>query len=574
MSGRIYLDKGDWCIECEPHIRARLKRIFPRAPQYASDRIYISNTPENCRDLEWFLMRYPLNVQQHRTLLRKLAQQHIDTENELQDFMSGRRPPQVIKLALPPREYQAQAAQHLQIKKGLLLADDLGLGKTVSAICSMANSDHLPALVVCPAHLPRQWEKEIHRFLPDLLVHRIRKGQPYHLMKKHGSQKDLWPNQLPDVIIISYHMLRRWAEPLGQFVRYVIFDECQQLRSPSSQIYTACKYVADKAQLRIGLSATPIYNYGSEFFYVIDALLPGALGSRDEFVREWCRPAVGGKSRLEDAEGFGTYLRSEGIMMRRTRKQVGRELPDLTRFVHTIDCDLGVIDSAITDAAQLARIILGHNEKFRGEKMEAAGRLDNLIRQATGIAKAPYVAEFVRMILETGERVVLYGWHREVYRIWQEKLKEFNPVMYTGSESPVQKNTAIRRFTEGTAQVLIMSLRSGSGVDGLQDHAKVGIFGELDWSPGVHEQCIGRLHRDGQTNKVIAYYVITDEGADPIMSEVLGIKREQIESVRNPGSDLAEPIETGQDGIRALAIDVLKRRGEAIPEEPKEEAAA
>ncbi len=498
----------------------------------------------------------------------------MDTETQLQEFMAGRRPPQIIKLALDPRGYQIEVDQLLNIKKGLLLADDLGLGKTVSAICSMANSENLPALVVCPAHLPLQWEAEIKRFLPELHVHRIRKGQPYPLMKKKSNyQKDLWENRLPDVIIISYHMLRTWAETLAPLIRYVVFEECQQLRSPGSLIYMACKHVADKAMLRLGLSATPIYNYGSEFFYVIDVLLPGALGSRDEFVREWCRPAVGGKSRLEDAEGFGTYLRREGIMLRRTRQQVKRELPALDRIAHTIGCDLAVINSAITDAAQLARIILSHNEKFRGEKMEASGKLDNLIRQATGIAKAPYVAEFVRMILETGERVVLYGWHREVYRIWQEKLKDFNPVMYTGTESAVQKNTAVRRFTEGTAQVLIMSLRSGSGVDGLQEHAKVAVFGELDWSPGVHEQCMGRLHRDGQKNKVIAYYMISEEGADPIMAEVLGVKREQIEGVRNPGSELAEPVETGRDGIRALAIDVLKRRGETIPEEPKEAAA-
>lgn len=569
MSGKVYLEGGRWCIQCTPDIRARLKRVFPRAPQHASDVIRISNTAENCRDLEWFLMRYPMNVL-HMPLLRKQAQQHIETEAELQDFMAGRRPAQLIKLALEPRGYQIEVPQLLQIKKGLLLVDDLGLGKTVSAICGMANTENLPALVVCPAHLTIQWEKEIKRFLPELLVHRIRKGKPYPLMKKASNyQKDLWENRLPDVIILSYHMLRTWAEILAQFIRYIVFEECQQLRSPGTQIYMACKHVADKAELRLGLSATPIYNYGSEFFYVIDALLPGALGSRDEFVREWCRPAVGGKSRLEDAEGFGTYLRREGIMMRRTRRDVGRELPDLSRVAHAIGCDLAVINSAITDAAKLARIILAHNEKFRGEKMEASGKLDSIIRQATGIAKAPYVAEFVRMILESsGERIVLFGWHREVYRIWMEKLKEFNPVLYTGSETPVQKNTAIRRFTEGTGRVLIMSLRSGSGVDGLQDHAKVAVFGELDWSPGVHEQCMGRLHRDGQKDKVIAYYMISDEGADPIMAEVLGVKREQIENVRNPGSNLAEPIETGRDGIRALAIDVLKRRGEAVEEEP------
>jgi SNF2 family DNA or RNA helicase len=566
MNGNIRYEKGFWCVECEPHIRARLKRVFPRAPAWATKVIKISDTPENCRDLEWFLQRYPMNVPK-MTMLKRQANNHRDLEIRLSDLLEHRRPAGAIDLALPPRAYQVAAADHLEIKRGLLLADDLGLGKTVSAICPMAKADNLPAVVVCPAHLPRQWEKEIHRFLPKLNVHRIRRGKPYDLIKRHGGQRDLWPDHLPDVIIISYHMLRGWADTLAKFTRYAIFDECQQLRRDGTGIAEACKLLAGKSSLRLGLSATPIYNYGSEFFYVIDTLLPDALGSREEFVREWCLPAPGGNSRLSDTEDFGSYLRREGIMLRRTREEVGRELPELTRVAHTIDCDLNVINSVASDAINLARIILSHNERFKGEKMQSAGEFDNLMRQATGIAKAPYVAEFVRMLLESGEKVVLFGWHREVYRIWMEKLRPFNPVMYTGSESPVQKNASVEAFKKGDSKLFIMSLRSGAGVDGLQDCAKVAVFGELDWSPGVHEQCMGRLHRDGQKDPVIAYYMISEEGADPIMAEVLGVKREQIEGVRNPGGELIERIETGKDSIQKLARELLERRGGKAPDE-------
>src|SRR3546814_3105109 len=75
-----------------------------------------------------------------------------------------------------------------------------------------------------------------------------------------------------------------------------------------------------------------------------------------------------------------------------------------------------------------------------GEKMNAAGEFDALMRQATGVAKAPFVAEYVRLLCESGEKVVLFGWHREVYAIWQEKLKDLKPVLYTGSESESQKD--------------------------------------------------------------------------------------------------------------------------------------
>jgi SNF2 family DNA or RNA helicase len=563
--GEVFHKNGAWRIRCEPHVRARLKRVFARAPQAAADVIVVSDTPENSRDLEWFLGRYPMTVHDEARL-RSRSGEHRDTELRLEELLARRIPPEHIALALPPRSYQVAAAQHLAIKGGLLLADDLGLGKTVTGICPMVQPGCLPVVVVCPVHLERQWESEVKRFAPDLRVHRIRTGTPYALVReKRGRQKDLWPERLPDVLIVSYHKLRKWADQLGELVRYVIFDECQQLRSPGTQIYQACEHVARKATRRLGLSATPIYNYGSEFFWVIDALLPGALGTRDEFVREWCKPAPGGNSRLTNTEEFGAYLRREGILLRRTRADVGRELPPLTRIAHTIDCDTKVIDSMAGDAAALARVILSQGERYQGEKMNAAGEFDMLMRQATGIAKAPYVAEYVRLMLESGERVVLFGWHREVYRIWLERLAEYKPAMYTGTESSVQKQDSKERFISGETQLLIMSLRSGAGVDGLQGVCRTSVFGELDWSPGVLEQCMGRMHRDGQTEPCAAYYLIADQGADPVMAEILGVKREQIEGVRNPGTDLVERIDTGEDHIRRLARDLLTRRGEILP---------
>jgi hypothetical protein len=62
------------------------------------------------------------------------------------------------------------------------------------------------------------------------------------------------------------------------------------------------------------------------------------------------------------------------------------------------------------------------------------------MRQATGIAKAPYVAEFVRLLLDSEQKVLLFGWHREVYNIWLHALREFKPLLYTGTESPIRRH--------------------------------------------------------------------------------------------------------------------------------------
>ena len=191
-----------------------------------------------------------------------------------------------------------------------------------------------------------------------------------------------------------------------------------------------------------------------------------------------------------------------------------------------------------------------------------------LLEDFTVTHNSPYVVEFAKLLLESGEPIVLWGWHRAVYEIWMEGLAAFQPAMYTGSESATQKDESIRRFTSGETKVLIMSLRSGAGVDGLQGYCHTGVFGELDWSPAMHEQCAGRLHRDGQEDPCTVYFLLSDTGADPFIAEVLGIKRDQIEGVRNPDMALAERIDTGENSLRRLARDLLIRRGETLPEVP------
>src|SRR5690606_20605039 len=145
------------------------------------------------------------------------------------------------------------------------------------------------------------------------------------------------------------------------------------------------------------------------------------------------------KARFEDPEAFGAYLRDNRLMIRRTRREVGRELPRLTRVTQHVECDESAIRRIEGSAGELARILLAESESRRGERMQAAAEFDAILRQTTGIAKAPFVAAFVRMLLESGEPVVLFGWHRAVYEIWREKLSEFNPAFYTGTESAVAK---------------------------------------------------------------------------------------------------------------------------------------
>lgn len=897
--GELWLDGEVWKLTCEPHVTMMAKRVFQRIPRGAAGVFELSDNPETCRLLQWFNQLYPLKIK-HLKRLERSAATHVHTINRLSDIIGPGYQPRSFTLAEPLREYQNVAVDLYLTAGSLLLADDVGLGKTASAIGSLSDSDTLPALVVCPAHLTRQWEREINRFAPKLTTHVLKKGSPYQLpLTRRGT---------PDVLISSYHKMSGWADTLGRFIKSVIFDEGQELRKSDSQKYTACRHVAWSARYRIALTATPIYNYGGEIYNVLNVTHPNKLGDWDEFSLEWCNSGDRDKASLKDPGALGSWLREQGIMLRRTRRDVARELPPLSKETVPIDCNAEALHQIEDAAHELANIIMFGSGGL--QKMQAASELDNMVRQATGIAKclavgtkvikfdgsvvpvetlsvgdllmgpdskprrilgttsgrdemfevrstslrplfkpyivngnhilalkhsgkirrgdrylfgrhikgdhieiavrnyvkksahfkrmlkgyksigidfparpvpldpyflglwlgdgssasasittmdreireyvhqtaeahkltvrvkqpertaptyclagpkrgcgdltgksrnpirkalrrlgilgrksipldylvndrttrmavlaglidtdgslnagggyslstkwqhlsdeicwlaqslgfkatsvagaaknqsgksfrhhkvmisgngleelpvriprkraplrkqikdplrsgiavqsvgmgdyfgfeldgdglflledftvthnSPHVAAYVEMLLDNGEPVVLFGWHRAVYDLWASILAKRSPAFYTGSESPAKKQFELGRFLEGQTDLLIVSLRSGAGLDGLQHRCRTVVFGELDWSPGVHEQCVGRVFRDGQKDPVTAYFLIADEGSDPMVVEVCGIKREQVDGLRNQERGPIEQVAPA-DGIRRLA---------------------
>jgi SNF2 family DNA or RNA helicase len=282
------------------------------------------------------------------------------------------------------------------------------------------------------------------------------------------------------------------------------------------------------------------------------------LGVKSDFRRTWCHAygEAGKEPALTDPAAFGEHLRSQHLMIRRTRDEVGRELPEHTRVIHKIEADSTEIDRIRGRAGDLARLILGKSQK-PGDQLNAAGQLEALVRQQTAIAKAPYVAAFVDLILQNGTPVILYGYHRAFYEIVTRELRDHNPLMYTGSETPEKKREMKDRFCVGDSNLLIVSLASGAGLDGLQHRCATGVMGELDWSPARHSQAEGRYHRDGQKMPCMTYYLVCDYGLDPVMTQTLGIKRAQSSGLLQSENDGAI---SGQSSkyVRELAESFIR----------------
>lgn len=536
-------EKPHWKItDAEPHVCIKLKSIFKSIPQGSRAPFVLPDTLPISYDILWFMERYPLKISEaDLKRLKKCKRLHIERLNEMESIMLPNYQsdsPKGLKEGFIARNYQIQARDLLHLSQRLLLGDDTGLGKTLVGIICALSPGKTPALVVCQAHLPGHWQREINKYT-ELSVHIINSTKHY----------DLPP---ADIYIISYSKTASWADVLSKFIKFTIFDEAQELRRSESLKYAGCRSIAGASNYCLALSATPIYNYGEEIFNVVNLINPGSLDSFSNFQREWC--SFGNSRVVKDPAALGAYLKEQHIMLRRTRKEVGRELPPVNTIIHTVETSSHIDLNEKQEMAELANIILNGSFTQRGQ----AGReFDMRLRQYTGLAKAKGVAAYVKILLENKEPVLLAGWHRSVYEIWLQELNEFNPIMYTGSESVAVKEKARQDFIDGKSDLMIISLRSGVGLDGLQFRCNLVVIGELDYSPKVHEQLISRVDRDGNQSQTTAIFLVCDEGSDPPIIDILGLKASQSHGILNPGKEILAQV-SDDSRIKIMAQKYLE----------------
>ena len=571
VCGSIVLRPGTWEIRAEPDVMIRLKRVLPGVKMGRAEALLVSDTDAVGRELEWVLHRWAFDMSAYdRAHLQQRAREDLEREQLVADIRRGEgtvpRGTEWLTPALPLRDYQQLAVDLIRATGATLIVDELGLGKTATGLALLEDPAARPGLAVTlTGWLGRQWRNELKKFYPQLRVTEIR-------TTKAGEEfPRLWDGEgrfAYDLIVMNYAKLAAWRHHLAGCMRTVIFDEVQELRRAESLRYEAAAHIASRATTVTGLSATPIYNYGGEIFSIMDAISEGCLGTREEFMREWAGYGTisetrNGKVRIENPEALRAHLKARGLFLRRTREDVGISLPAIETIEQFVPSDQETLDRLSGNAIEMARLILSQ-EASNAQKWASARELDWRLRQVTGIAKAPFVADFVKLLLSSEEKIILFGWHRAVYQVWLERLADYDPVMYTGSESAAAKTQAVQQFIESDARVLIMSLRSGAGIDGLQAVASTLVFGELDWSPGVHRQAIGRVGRPGQTRGVLAYFCTSGDGSDPVMLDTLNIKSMEsdrlIEPEQRDQGGSATPINS-PDHAKRLAASVLDRAG-------------
>ena len=505
-----------WTIKGEPCVTEMAKRLFPGSERKRGEARFTANR-RIIGEVNWLMLRYPLEIaQRDRALWEKslaAAREHV-LRREAAARLPLRSSPPEGTFEGTLREFQKEGLSFLLANERTLLADEMGLGKTVQALACLAATGDMPALLVVPPHLMRNWESEVRRFL------RVN-GQAPRVCVIKG----LKPYDLPeaDVYIVHYLLLRGWKHALPQMgFRAVIFDEIQELRHAGTEKYSAASLLAESCERVIGLSGTPIYNRGAEIWNVINILDFHCLGDWESFTREWCDGY--GNHLVRDPALLGAHLRREGLILRRTKREVLSELPPKRKLVQEIDSD----DKVYRDLMRPVMEMLGSLRELMPDAKERAlleERISAGERQATGVAKAPFVGAFVRALLDSDEKVLLFAHHHTVMDIYKKELSSYKPAFITGRETTAQKDLSVQRFMDGATNLCVISLRSAAGLN-LQ-RASCVVFGELDWSPAVHSQAEDRAHRMGQQDSILCYYLVAPQGSDRDMQDALGLKVSQ-----------------------------------------------
>jgi SNF2 family DNA or RNA helicase len=400
----------------------------------------------------------------------------------------------------------------------------MGLGKTVQALAAIAINQAWPVLLVVPPHLMTNWVRETQRFLR---VEEAAGSEPAQIHVIKG----LTPYELPpaQIYIIHYLLLRGWKKTLPSLgFETVVFDEIQELRHSGTEKYSAASLISDGAERVYGLSGTPIYNTGGEIYQVMNILDFHCLGDWEGFTREWCYGY--GNDIVAHPEQLGEHLRREGLMLRRLKSEVLKQLPAKRRIVQAIDWDESIYQREMQPVYEKLNQLMAMGSE--GEAAQTALIKEQIVageRQATGISKAPWVCAFVRALLEAGERVLLFAHHHSVFDIYRRELTHYRPAFITGRETPAQKDNAVGSFMDGKTQLCCISLRAASGLN-LQA-ATCTVFGELDWSPAVHSQAEDRAHRMGKEDSLICYYLVCAKGTDQDMQDALGLKVSQFKGL-------------------------------------------
>ena len=448
---------------------------------------------------------------------------------KLQEYLFGK--PKEVKLQKVKikglkgklRPYQNQGVSFLETMGGKgLIADEMGLGKTIQAIAYMQLHPELrPAIVIVPGCVKYKWEREIIKWM----------CKPGQIQILQGQSADEKING--DIIIANYDILHYWRTKLYKAgFKTVIIDEVQYIKNNTAKRTNVVIRLGKKAKAVIGLSGTPIENRPIELYNFIRICKPKLFKDRFSFGLEYCG-AYNGQYGWNFNGASNTIklnkLLREHIMIRRLKKDVLKELPEIQYNVIPLSLSNAKdYDRAKTDFIEFVKETKGIKAASAAERAQTLAQLAEL-KKLAAIGKYQEAIQWIDDFLETGQKLVVAYWHKEIGNMFMSKYGTI-AVKIDGSVS--NKDKIAQQFqTSKKIKIAFVNMKAGGvGLD-LFAASNMVIF-EYPWSPSLIAQVIARIHRIGQTsNKVSAHYMVGIDSIDDKLVQILDKKQNIITQV-------------------------------------------
>ncbi len=441
--------------------------------------------------------------------------------------------PETLQAVLRP--YQIGGYQWLnylqEVGWGGILADDMGLGKTVQALTMLeqfrTDTGALKALVICPTTLIYNWQNEVKKFTPELSFH------IHHGVNRSRNIQEITQH---NILITTYGTLRSDISLfLNILFDYVVLDESQAIKNPSSKIAKAATLLV--AKNRICMSGTPLQNNTFDLYAQMNFLNPGLLGSMEFFRNEFATP-IDKFGETEQKEHLRKLLYP--FMLRRTKEQVAKDLPEKTETI--LFCEMESEQRSIYDAYRNS-----YREKILGT-IEEQGIQKSQLTILQGLMKLRQICDSPAILNEevvypnnsikleelTREITENIGQHKALVfsqflgmlSLIRTKLEEHGiPYEYfDGSTSATEREKAVRNFQDQEeSRVFLISLKAG-GVGLNLTAADYVYIVDPWWNPAVEQQAIDRTHRIGQTKNIFAYRMIC---VDTIEDKILQLQEKK-----------------------------------------------
>lgn len=427
--------------------------------------------------------------------------------------------------------YQKEVVYDIEDFNGRSLCSlDMGLGKTLISLWLLKREriDSFPAIVVCPASIKYQWEREAIRvgIRPTVL-----EGQKAF---KEGRKMDV-----PRLTIINYDILRFWLPVLlKRKFKTIIFDECQYLLNRRSQRTKACTALGRVAKHVIALSGTPLVNRPAELWPTLHILRPDIYSSFWSFAQRFCKPrrtpwgwSYDGASNLDILHS--TLRRT--CMVRRLKTEVLKDLPEKMRCVVPVE---------ISDRKEyeLARDdFMGWLKQRQADRVVSASRAQQLTQigyllRLCAKLKFRAVAEWCNKFLdETDEKLVIFAVHTKMIEALNRRVEGNRHVIVDGSVTGRDRKIAVDQFQRDPRTRVFIGNIKAAGVGLNLTAANTVAFAELYWRPGDHTQAEDRCHRIGTVKTVWAYYLTAANTIEEKLAKIIQEKQQVIRTVLDGG---------------------------------------